>query len=170
MDYNVITHWGIKGMKWGVRKDKYHNSDGSLNKKGQKKVYKDIKKGRFNLDVQNAFDTSDYIDSVATRKAASDLGEYLTEHGYRSNKLSKKMRDTAWKNIDSADSDWEKANEYLTERNKQISQELLGKYKDKKIGDITAERELSYVGEKFANEMLNNVYGDMIPYYAKYFE
>ena len=80
------------------------------------------------------------------------------------------MWGTAWKNIDSADSDWEKANEYLTERNKQISQELLGKYKDKKIGDITAERELSYVGEKFANEMLNNVYGDMIPYYAKYFE
>ena len=108
MDYNAITHWGIKGMKWGVRKDKYHNSDGSLNKRGQKKVYKDLKKGRFNADVQNAFDTSDYMDAVATRKAATDLGNYVTEHGYRSNKLSKKMQDTVEKNMDSASSDWQK--------------------------------------------------------------
>ena len=33
-----LCHYGIKGMKWGVRR--YQNIDGSLTKKGRKKFYK----------------------------------------------------------------------------------------------------------------------------------
>lgn len=36
---NELYHYGVKGMKWGVRK-KYQNSDGSLNAKGVKKYAK----------------------------------------------------------------------------------------------------------------------------------
>lgn len=164
-----LYHYGVKGMKWGVIKDKYHNSDGSLNKRGQKKVYKDIKKKRLNTDVLNAFEDSKFVDVVATMKAARDLGSYLTEHGNRSNKLSKKMQDTAWKNLESADSDWDKAYKRMTKRGKQIAQELLGTYKDKKIGYLTAEQKLLSIGEKRASEILDD-YGNMIPYYVKYFE
>ena len=39
MDYNVITHWGIKGMKWGVRR--YQNKDGSLTDAGKKRLERD---------------------------------------------------------------------------------------------------------------------------------
>ena len=51
-----LYHWGIKGMKWGIRryqnedgsltaegKKRYLNSDGTLNKKGKKKFGDSVK-------------------------------------------------------------------------------------------------------------------------------
>ena len=35
MDSDVLAHWGIKGMKWGVRR--YQNKDGSLTQAGKKR-------------------------------------------------------------------------------------------------------------------------------------
>lgn len=41
---DYLMHYGVKGMKWGVRR-KYYNADGSLNKAGQaKQEYKSAKK------------------------------------------------------------------------------------------------------------------------------
>ena len=34
---NELFHYGVKGMKWGVRR--YQNSDGTLNAEGKKKYY-----------------------------------------------------------------------------------------------------------------------------------
>jgi hypothetical protein len=35
MENKTLTHWGVKGMKWGVRR--YQNSDGSLTPAGKKR-------------------------------------------------------------------------------------------------------------------------------------
>lgn len=35
-DENELVHWGIKGMKWGVRR--YQNADGSLTSAGKKRL------------------------------------------------------------------------------------------------------------------------------------
>ena len=39
MESTELMHYGVKGMKWGVRK-KYYNSDGSLNDRGVEKYAK----------------------------------------------------------------------------------------------------------------------------------
>ena len=38
-----LEHYGVLGMKWGVRK-KYYNKDGSLNTSGKQKQVKDTYK------------------------------------------------------------------------------------------------------------------------------
>lgn len=40
MEKSTLTHWGVKGMRWGVRR--YQNSDGSLTPAGKKRYDRDI--------------------------------------------------------------------------------------------------------------------------------
>lgn len=39
---SVLAHYGIKGMRWGVRR--YQNPDGSLTERGKKRVRKEYKR------------------------------------------------------------------------------------------------------------------------------
>lgn len=42
MDELELFHWGVKGMRWGVRR--YQNKDGTLTKAGQKRYNKEMEK------------------------------------------------------------------------------------------------------------------------------
>lgn len=39
---NELTHWGIKGMRWGIRR--YQNKDGTLTTAGKKRYAKEMEK------------------------------------------------------------------------------------------------------------------------------
>lgn len=55
---NHLQHWGIKGMKWGVRR--FRNKDGSLTSAGRKRysedVHEDYKKVHDNKSVKSMSD------------------------------------------------------------------------------------------------------------------
>lgn len=66
-----LQHFGVKGMKWGVRryqnedgsytdagKKKYYNSDGSLTKAGMKQQFKEA--NRINNEFGNVYRTAKY--------------------------------------------------------------------------------------------------------------
>lgn len=41
MDKNELYHWGVKGMKWGVRR--YQNKDGTLTAEGKNRYDRDVR-------------------------------------------------------------------------------------------------------------------------------
>lgn len=78
MEQNYVTHAGIKGMKWGVRR--YQNPDGSLTPAGQKRYNRKADRAR-KKDMRGA---------VKNRRLLSD--EELDQRIRRLEK-EKKLRD-----------------------------------------------------------------------------
>jgi hypothetical protein len=72
MNENALQHWGIKGMKWGVRR--YQNEDGSLTDLGKKRMYREL------------FD-NEGKDPNEKKKYVADANRWDTEDKERSKKL-----------------------------------------------------------------------------------
>lgn len=82
MDYNYyddyLMHYGVKGMKWGVRR--YQNSDGTLTAKGKKRL---ANNERYREKLANkAAKRSKYYETEA--KEAEARSADLQKHGSRS--------------------------------------------------------------------------------------
>lgn len=68
-----LYHYGVKGMKWGVRR--YQNKDGTLTNAGKKRLSKDLKK-----DFQKNFkSTQPYkVSNTFTDKVTSEVSKVIT--------------------------------------------------------------------------------------------
>lgn len=83
---NELTHWGVKGMKWGVRR--YQNKDGTLTNAGQKRYSRDAReKGYKSYDA----DSGVYYKSNKKGKRSeleSDANRYVKEDLHRTKNLT----------------------------------------------------------------------------------
>lgn len=69
MDNNELTHWGVRGMKWGVRR--YQNADGSLTAAGKKHAASREEKAKNKADAKAAKIAKKVAEEKAARKAAA---------------------------------------------------------------------------------------------------
>lgn len=84
--YNVITHSGIKGMKWGVRR--YQNEDGSLTEAGKKRYARDAREKEFNKYDES---TGKYYKSSKKNgrtELEADANRYVKEDLTRTKRLT----------------------------------------------------------------------------------
>lgn len=59
MDNNYVMHFGIKGMRWGVRR--YQNKDGTLTPAGKVRYSDVVIKNNQNVNISNSYKNHDVI-------------------------------------------------------------------------------------------------------------
>ena len=68
-DENELTHWGVRGMRWGIRR--YQNKDGTLTKAGQKRYSEELAAVRKEeKTLKNRKSVQNKMDKLAARKKA----------------------------------------------------------------------------------------------------
>lgn len=81
MDNHELQHWGVKGMKWGVRR--YQNKDGSLTNAGQKRYDRDKREnaGKKKGDKVAAADPDRWVkeDLTRSRRLADETGQMINK-------------------------------------------------------------------------------------------
>ena len=83
-----LYHWGIKGMRWGVRR--YQNKDGSLTPQGKQKLAEENKRLKADAEVlKNRKATKAKFDRVAAKRKALDEEKKALDEAEGHGKLKK---------------------------------------------------------------------------------
>jgi hypothetical protein len=89
MDNNSLNHWGVKGMKWGVRR--YQNKDGTLTPAGKKRYDKEMAKLRLEEKIlRNKEATKTKLDKLETKRANIEARKKALESSEDKNHNPKK--------------------------------------------------------------------------------
>lgn len=139
---NELTHWGIKGMRWGVRR--YQNSDGSLTNAGKKRYASEmqyLKDKERTLKKRQA--AKDKVDKLNAKRA--ELAEWENELNGR-NTVSKPLRKKTASEMTNEEL-WERTNRIQMEANYYNAQKNLANANPPKVS----------AGKKFVSALMNDV-------------
>lgn len=142
-----LIHWGVKGMRWGVRR--YQNKDGSLTKAGKKRVAaeKNELKER-ERSIKNREKVRAEQAKIKAKKAELDARERELNGGKKSSAAS----DTPQRTKPISEMSNKELQEYTTRM------QLEKNYYDaqKQLAAAMPPKQVS-AGQKFANKMINDV-------------
>ena len=144
---DALVHWGIKGMKWGVRR--YQNKDGSLTAAGKKRVAaeKNELKER-ERSIKNREKVREERAKLDAKKAELDARERNLNGGKKSNETS----DTPQR----AKTVKEMSNKELQEYTTRMQLEKSYYDAQKQLAAALPPKQVSK-GQKFAEKMINDV-------------
>ena len=169
-----LTHYGIRGMKWGLRR--YQNKDGSLTAAGKKRYNQELGKVREAEKVLKTKQaTKAKIEKLGERKKAVSEGEQEIESFYSKDKtakstkaekpvsVKKSIKDMSDEELRAAKTRLELERDYLRVYNelnpKKVSagKEFIKKL-GKNLGDATADAAKT-AGKSFMEKKLKEVLG-----------
>lgn len=162
-DENELTHWGVRGMRWGVRR--FQNKDGSLTKAGQKRYNEELAKVRKEEQaLKNRKSVQSKMDRLAARKQAVEDGnkELDGKLGRKTKKDSTVDKTVSPKKSikDMSDDELTKAvnRSRLEEAYRQLNPEPAPKqgFMKKMMNDVIAPAAVNS-GKKFLENALNKV-------------
>lgn len=142
MNENALQHWGIKGMKWGVRR--YQNKDGTLTNAGQKRYDRDIRERTDKNDKNTNYDANRWVREDLNRsKTLANETKNLTSN-------TKKLIDDSIKNTPKTKMDLSSMSD--KEMRDAINRALL----EKQYNDMFAPQQVSK-GKEYASQILETV-------------
>ena len=150
MNENELMHYGVKGQKWGVRRDRDNGS--TLTSAGKNKEYKKSlrtdNKFRRNLESK-AYDSARFA-NVYSKKSKSYSKKYekaIAKDPTKSNQKTQRIENT--KNLlDSKAKSWNTYNSKNVQRLKKQVDFMISKYSDTKIKDVdvkTTKNDIEYI-------------------------
>lgn len=137
-----LTHWGVKGMRWGVRR--YQNADGSLTNAGKKRYTSEmqlLKEKEQSLKKRQA--TKDKFDKLSAKRA--ELSEW--ENQLNGKKTSSKPAKKKTASEMSDEELWQRTARMQMEANYYNAQKNLAAANPQKVS----------AGQKFVSSLMSDV-------------
>lgn len=173
---NELYHYGVLGMKWGVRR--YQNKDGSLTPAGKKKYAKDVRdmsvlsaKYYTYKNLNSSKEIHDYLIGDKYRKTLelrNDYRKYSDEYWPTRDKIRWHAAEMAEKKYGILEDlerrgDTKGASNYLKEYNKHLDKRKIDEgdriLEEKRIAFVKAREELHRDTREFVGDLLGK-YGD----------
>lgn len=176
-----LYHYGIKGMKWGVRKVKpRYNSDGTLTPYGKKykerlekrtakRKARDEKEYRRTHNEDGSFNETaqrEHFKALKKGKKPVELYKGYDDDDYREAINRRRAASDLGEALnggmvpkklrsddlwDRSDEDWDKAHEIIEKKNREVVDNFLGKYKDQYLSSYDKKHNMN-AGKRFAYE------------------